>query len=73
MIGSLRGTLLEKNAPDVLIEVGGVGYEVSMPMTSFYELPAEGQEVFIYTSFIVREDAHLIYGFTTREDRKSVV
>lgn len=67
MIGSLRGTLLEKNAPDVLIEVGGVGYEVSMPMTSFYELPAEGQEVFIYTSFIVREDAHLIYGFTTRE------
>ena len=52
---------------DVLIEVGGVGYEVFMPMTSFYELPAEGQEVFIYTSFIVREDAHLIYGFTTRE------
>ena len=47
MIGSLRGTLLEKNAPDILIEVGGVGYEVSMPMTSFYELPAEGQEEFI--------------------------
>lgn len=67
MIGSLRGVLLEKKAPDVLIEVAGVGYDVSMPMTSFYDLPAEGQEVFIYTAFIVREDAHLIYGFTTKE------
>lgn len=67
MIGSLRGKLLEKNAPEVLIDVNGVGYEVAMPMSSFYNLPEEGQPVFIYTHFIVREDAQLLFGFTTKE------
>lgn len=67
MIGSLRGKLLEKNAPEVLIDVNGVGYEVAMPMSSFYNLPEEGQPVFIYTHFIVREDAQLLFGFTSKE------
>ena len=67
MIGSLRGKLIEKNAPDVLIEVNGVGYELSMPMSSFYNLPEIGGEVFVYTCFVVREDAQLLFGFTSRE------
>lgn len=67
MIGSLRGKLIEKNAPDVLIEVNGVGYELSMPMSSFYNLPGIGGEVFVYTCFVVREDAQLLFGFTSRE------
>jgi holliday junction DNA helicase RuvA len=69
MIGSLRGKILEKNPPEILIEVNGVGYEVLMPMTSIYELPDVGIEVFIYTSFIVREDAQLLFGFTSKEAR----
>src|SRR5574344_1086085 len=69
MIGSLRGKILEKNQPEILIEVNGVGYEVLMPMTSIYELPDVGIEVFIYTSFIVREDAQLLFGFTSKEAR----
>lgn len=69
MIGSLRGKLLEKNPPEILIEVSGVGYEVLMPMTSFYELPEVGCEAFIYTSLVVREDAQLLFGFTSKEAR----
>ena len=57
MIGRLRGILLEKQAPDLLIEVAGVGYEVQLPLTSFYQLPATGVEATIYTHFVVREDA----------------
>ena len=69
MIGSLRGKLLEKNAPEVLIEVNGVGYELAMPMSSFYDLPAVGGEVFVYTCFVVREDAQLLFGFTSKESK----
>lgn len=69
MIGSLRGKLIEKNAPDVLIEVNGVGYELSMPMSSFYNLPEIGGEVFVYTCFVVRVDAQLLFGFTSRESK----
>ena len=67
MIGSLRGKILEIQAPDILIEVNGIGYEVAMPMTSIYELPSVGSEAFIYTHLSVREDAHSLYGFTTKE------
>jgi Holliday junction DNA helicase RuvA len=67
MIGSLRGKILEIQAPDILIEVNGIGYEVAMPMTSIYELPSVGSEVFIYTHLSIREDAHSLYGFTTKE------
>ncbi|GGI85010.1 Holliday junction branch migration protein RuvA [Shewanella gelidii] len=69
MIGRLRGTLLEKQAPEILIEVNGLGYEVQMPLTSFYELPELHQETIVYTHFVVREDAQLLYGFITKQER----
>ncbi len=69
MIGRLRGILLEKQAPDLLIEVAGVGYEVQLPLTSFYQLPATGEEATIYTHFVVREDAQLLYGFINQNER----
>ncbi len=69
MIGRLRGTLLEKQPPEVLIEVNGIGYEVQMPMSCFYELPNLGEEAIIYTHFVVREDAQLLYGFNTVKER----
>ncbi|KFA58542.1 Holliday junction DNA helicase RuvA [Gilliamella sp. Choc4-2] len=70
MIGRLRGTIIEKQPPKVLIEVGGVGYNVFMPMTCFYELPNNGQEVMVLTHFIVREDAQLLYGFNHEQERE---
>jgi Holliday junction DNA helicase RuvA len=69
MIGRLRGLIIEKQAPDLLLEVSGVGYEVQMPLTSFYGLPAVGQEAIIYTHFVVREDAQLLYGFASTAER----
>lgn len=69
MIGRLRGIIAEKQAPDLLIEVAGVGYEVQLPLTSFYTLPAVGQEAVIYTHFVVREDAQLLYGFMHPTER----
>ncbi|MFA0086336.1 Holliday junction DNA helicase RuvA [Vibrio sp. 10N.286.49.C2] len=69
MIGRLRGILVEKQPPELLIEVGGVGYEVQMPMSCFYELPEVGQEAIIYTHFVVREDAQLLYGFNSVSER----
>lgn len=69
MIGRLKGILVEKHAPEVLIDVGGVGYELQMPLTSFYELPVPGVEVIVYTHFVVREDAQLLYGFIHKEER----
>ncbi|HBV75424.1 MULTISPECIES: Holliday junction branch migration protein RuvA [Vibrio] len=69
MIGRLRGILVEKQPPEVLIEVSGVGYEVQMPMSCFYELPNVNEEAVIYTHFVVREDAQLLYGFNTVKER----
>lgn len=69
MIGHLRGIILEKQPPNVLIEVNGIGYEVAMPMTCFYELPNDGKEVIIFTHFVVREDAQLLYGFNQKQER----
>lgn len=69
MIGRIRGTLVEKQAPDVLIETAGVGYEVQMPMTSLFQLPETGKEVTVYTHFVVREDAQLLFGFANKEER----
>nr|WP_086940176.1 Holliday junction branch migration protein RuvA [Thaumasiovibrio occultus] len=69
MIGRLRGLLVEKMPPEVVIEAGGVGYEVQMPMSCFYELPEVGREVLVYTHFVVREDAQLLYGFNTKSER----
>ncbi|HRO60770.1 MAG TPA: Holliday junction ATP-dependent DNA helicase RuvA, partial [Burkholderiaceae bacterium] len=69
MIGRLSGLLLEKNPPLVLVDVNGVGYEVDVPMSSFYELPAIGQKVVLLIQQVVREDAHLLYGFLTGAER----
>ena len=70
MIGRLRGTLIEKMAPEILIECHGIGYEVTMPMTSIYALPELSQEATLYTHFVVREDAQLLYGFANKVERK---
>lgn len=69
VIGRLRGILIEKQPPELLIEVNGIGYEVQMPMSCFYELPNIGEEAIIYTHFVVREDAQLLYGFNTVKER----
>lgn len=69
MIGKLTGTLLEKNPPEVLVDCAGVGYEVQVPMGTFYNLPALGERVSLLTQFIVREDAQLLYGFASAPER----
>ena len=71
MIGKLTGTLIEKNPPEVLLDVHGVGYEVQVPMSTFYNLPALGEPVSLLTHFIVREDAQLLYGFATAQERQT--
>jgi Holliday junction DNA helicase RuvA len=70
MIGSLRGKLLRKQAPHLLVEAGGVGYEVEAPMTTFYRLPQAGEDIYIYTHLVVRDDAHLLFGFATEDERR---
>lgn len=70
MIGLLRGTVLIKQPPDLLLDVHGVGYEVQASMTTFYDLPEVGQEVTLYTHFVVREDAQLLYGFSSQVERE---
>jgi len=69
MIGRLEGNLLRKEPPALLIDVHGVGYEVEAPMTTFYELPAVGEKVTLFTHLVVREDAHLLYGFVREAQR----
>ena len=69
MIGRLSGRLLEKHPPQVLLDVGGVAYEVDVPMSTFYGLPATGEAVTLFTHLQVREDAHTLYGFATLEER----
>jgi holliday junction DNA helicase RuvA len=70
MIGRLSGILLEKNPPQLLIDCNGVGYEVSVPMSTFYNLPGLGEKVVLLTHLAVREDAHLLYGFGNAEERE---
>lgn len=70
MIGQLRGVLLDKRAPWLLLDVAGVGYEVEAPMTVFYQLPEPGAELVLFTHFVVREDAQLLYGFSSRFERE---
>jgi Holliday junction DNA helicase RuvA len=69
MIGSLRGRLVLKLAPQVVIECNGVGYEVDTPMSTFLELPQLGSDLFLYTHLLVREDAQILYGFSTEDER----
>lgn len=69
MIGRIRGNLVHKQPPVILVEVGGVGYELQVPMTTLFQLPELGAEVSLVTHFVVREDAQLLYGFAQERDR----
>ncbi len=69
MIGRLQGILAEKQPPEILLDVQGVGYELLLPMTSFYNLPEIGQATTLFTHLVVREDAHLLFGFSHKQDR----
>lgn len=69
MIGKLSGKLLERHPPQILVDVHGVGYEISVSMSTFYQLPATGNDVTLYTHLTVREDAHLLYGFASEQER----
>jgi Holliday junction DNA helicase RuvA len=69
MIGSLRGRLAAKHAPHIVLECNGVGYEVETPMSTFLDLPATGAELFLHTHLLVREDAQILYGFATDDER----
>ena len=69
MIGKIAGRLLEKHPPQIVVDVHGVGYELDVPMSTFYNLPATGAEVALYTHLVVREDAHQLYGFATEGER----
>ena len=69
MIGRLTGILLEKNPPQLLVDVQGVGYEVDVPMSTFYNLPGVGEKVSLFTHLTIREDAHLLFGFGNAEER----
>ena len=70
MIGRLRGSLVEKQPPHLVLDVGGVGYEIEVPMTTLYRLPHVGEQVTLHTHLVVREDAHLLFGFYEKRDRE---
>ena len=69
MIGRLTGLLAEKNPPEILLDCNGIGYEVQVPMSTFYNLPGLGEKITLLTNFVVREDAQLLYGFATAAER----
>ena len=71
MIGRLSGQLIEKLPPQIVLDVGGVGYEVDVPMSTFYQLPALGEKTTLYTHLVVREDAHLLFGFASKGERET--
>ena len=71
MIGRLTGTLIEKLPPHITMDVNGVGYDVDVTMTTFYQLPALGQKATLFTHLVVREDAHLLFGFGSRDERET--
>jgi Holliday junction DNA helicase RuvA len=71
VIGRLQGVLLEKNPPQILVDCGGVGYEVEVPMSTFYNLPGTGERITLLTHLVVREDAHLLYGFGSEGERRA--
>ena len=71
MIGRIAGVLLEKNPPQILVDANGVGYEIEVPMSTFYNLPATGERVALFTHLVVREDAHLLFGFGSENERRA--
>jgi len=70
MIGSVRGRITSKTPPQLVVDVGGIGYEVEAPMSTFFLLPGVGQDVHLLTHLVVREDAHILYGFGTEDERR---
>ncbi len=70
MIGRIHGVLLEKHPPQILVDANGVGYDVEVPMSTFYNLPAIGERVTLLTHLVIREDAHLLFGFATEAERR---
>ncbi|SES80266.1 Holliday junction DNA helicase subunit RuvA [Nitrosomonas marina] len=70
MIGRLQGILLAKQPPRIVLDVAGIGYEVDVPMNTFFDLPAPGEQVILYTHLMVRDDAHLLFGFATEKERE---
>ena len=70
MIGSLRGRIASKTPPQLTVDVGGLGYELEAPMSTFFHLPAVGEEVRLLTHLVVRDDAHVLYGFATEDERR---
>lgn len=70
MIGFIRGKLFSKTPPQLVVDVQGVGYELDAPMTTFYDLPALGEEIQLYTHLVIRDDAHILFAFSTEADRK---
>lgn len=71
MIGQLSGILLEKQPPQVLLDVNGIGYEIDVPMSTFFILPSVGEQTTLYTHLLIREDAHLLFGFATESERQT--
>jgi Holliday junction DNA helicase RuvA len=69
LIGKISGKLIERHPPQIIVDVHGVGYEIDVPMSTFYQLPANGSDVTLYTHLIVREDAHHLYGFASEQER----
>ena len=69
MIGRISGKLIARHPPQVIVDVQGIGYEIDVPMSTFYQLPSAGSEVTLFTHLLVREDAHLLYGFATEQER----
>ncbi|MDB5811241.1 MAG: Holliday junction ATP-dependent helicase ruvA [Betaproteobacteria bacterium] len=69
MIGRISGKLIARHPPQVIVDVQGIGYEIDVPMSTFYQLPATGTDVTLFTHLLVREDAHLLYGFATEQER----
>jgi holliday junction DNA helicase RuvA len=70
MIGSIRGRIASKTPPQLMVDVGGIGYELEAPMSTFFLLPSVGEEVRLLTHLVVREDAHILYGFGTHDERR---
>ena len=69
MIGRISGKLIARHPPQVIVDVQGIGYEIDVPMSTFYQLPATGSDVTLFTHLLVREDAHLLYGFASEQER----
>ncbi|UCF76746.1 MAG: Holliday junction branch migration protein RuvA [Betaproteobacteria bacterium] len=71
MIGRIHGKLVEKHPPQIIVNVNGIGYEIDVPMSTFYQLPANGADVALYTHLLVREDSHQLFGFATEPERSA--